>query len=85
MLKTLPGQLPLRRREVRGRHRLRAGHQQVQRTICTKSRNWNVIIKPAAFRQTSGEDALSEYWFGSKQGQHLSARPAASALSSVGT
>ena len=40
-------------------------------TICTKTRNWNVIIKPAAFRQTSGEDALSEYRFGSKQGQHL--------------
>ena len=40
-------------------------------TICTKTRNWNVIIKPAAFRQTSGEAALSEYRFGSKQGQHL--------------
>ena len=40
-------------------------------TICTKTRNWNVIIKPGAFRQLSGEDALSEYRFGSKQGQHL--------------
>jgi len=43
-------------------------------TICTKTRNWNVIIKPAAFRQVSGEDALSEYRFGSKQGQHLFCR-----------
>ena len=43
-------------------------------TICTKTRNWNVIVKPDAFRLASGEDALSEYRFGSKQGQHLFCR-----------
>ena len=40
-------------------------------TICTKTRNWNVIIKPDAFRLISGEGALSDYRFGSKQGSHL--------------
>ena len=40
-------------------------------TICTKTRNWNAIIKPAAFRLIAGEDAVSDYRFGSKQGSHL--------------
>ena len=54
-------------------------------TICTKTRNWNVIIKPAAFRLISGEDAVSDYRFGSKQGRTCSARLAACAVSSVAT
>jgi hypothetical protein len=40
-------------------------------TICTKTRNWNAIIKPGAFRLISGVGSLSDYRFGSKQGQHL--------------
>jgi hypothetical protein len=40
-------------------------------SFCAKARNWGVTIKPAAFRQLAGEDALTEYTFNSKSARHL--------------
>jgi hypothetical protein len=50
---------------------LSQGSNRCNCSICTKTRNWNVIIKPQSFRLLNGRDALSDYQFGSKSGHHV--------------
>jgi hypothetical protein len=39
-------------------------------SICTKTRFWKAIVTADSFRLLAGEDALSEYRFGSNSIQH---------------
>lgn len=43
-------------------------------SICTKARQWGVVVKPEAFRPIGGADELSDYQFGTRSMHHLFCR-----------
>ena len=50
---------------------LAAGTSRCNCSICRKSRFWKAVVPADAFRLTQGEEALSEYRFGSHSIRHV--------------
>lgn len=50
---------------------LEKGSARCNCSLCTKMRNWGVLVSPPDLRVLCGESELSDYQFGSRQGHHL--------------
>jgi hypothetical protein len=49
---------------------LSAGSGRCNCSICSKTRNWSISVKPDAFRLLDGADSLSTYEFATHSAQH---------------